>query len=79
MTGWPLRDEQRATPTASASTVNEMLGQAYLRMSAAALILLFGPPAEREVVGRLMDGKLPEDQARAARDGLDRAARKFFG
>lgn len=61
-----------------APTVNEMLGQAYLRMCAAALILLFGPPAERELVGQLMDGKLSEDQARAAREGLDRAARKFF-
>jgi hypothetical protein len=58
---------------------NQMLGQAYLRMSAASLILLFGPPAERELVGRLMDGKLPADEAQAARDGLDRAAQKLFG
>lgn len=59
--------------------VNEMLGQAYLRLSAASLILLFGPSPDREQIGRLIDGKLPPDEAQAARDGLDRAAQKFFG
>ena len=58
-------------------SVNEMLGQAYLRLSAALLVSVFGPPESRELVGQLIDGKLPEDEAQRVREGLDRVAQKF--
>lgn len=62
-----------------ADDFGRLLGQAYLRLSAALFVSVFGPPEQRELVGRLYDGKLPEDEARAVREGLDRVAGKITG
>jgi len=62
-----------------AGTVNDMLRQAHLRLTAALVVSAFGSPAQRELVGQLVDGKLPEDEARQVRDGLDRLAERITG
>jgi hypothetical protein len=62
-----------------AGDVNKMLGQAYLRLSAALLVEVFGPPEAREKVGALLDHKLSGDEAESVRQGLDAVARDMFG
>lgn len=57
----------------------KLLGQAYMRLSAALFVSAFGSLESRERVGRLIDGKLPAAEAEAVRAGLDRVAGKMAG
>lgn len=59
--------------------MDDLIAQTYLRLSAALWVSMFGDPAQRELVGQLADGKLDAEEARQARDGLDRVARKITG
>lgn len=62
-----------------ADDVNKMLGQAYMRVSAALFVSVFGSPAQREAVGQLIDGKLPADEAEQVREGLDKVWHRIGG
>jgi hypothetical protein len=53
--------------------------QTLARLNAALAVSVFGSPAQRALVGQLVSGKLPEDEARRVREGLERAARKIAG
>jgi hypothetical protein len=53
--------------------------QTPARLNAALAVWVFGSPAQRVLVGQLVSGKLPEDEARRVREGLERAARKIAG
>jgi hypothetical protein len=69
-------------PTAAETRADDpfvAIGQAYMRLSAALWVSMFGGPAQQELVGQLVDGKLGEDEGRQVREGLDRVARKIAG
>ena len=53
------------------------LVQAYMRLTAAMFVSMFGSQEQRDTVGRLADGKLPVDEAEQVRDGLDKVARRL--
>lgn len=57
----------------------KLLAQAYLRLSAGLFVSAFGSPEQRERVGRLLDGKLPDGEAEVERQFLDRVAEKIAG
>lgn len=63
--------------TAMAGDVNKLPCQAYMRISAAAFVELFGSPEQRKAVERLFDERTPDDEKAAIRVGLDRVADKM--